>query len=179
MLVRAKEILRRINGFSIPIFGVQWTPPTSDRETVLKFLVYLEDRRALFNPFSAEVEDHVISSIHGIRGECTSTVGNLSENAPGAVHIRVIASACRRFLDEPYPKFDDIMDHRRDPSFEQNERYGGLRRGTHPAAFFTALGELRAFVGTQVAILAAIYKLEIHGDLVRILPPLSDDLDQI
>lgn len=170
-------MLKRITGFSTPVFGIQWSPPASDREAVRKFLALLEDRRALFNPLSAEVEDDVIGSIHTIRAECVTAVGALGEKAPGIVHVRAIGAACRRFLDEPYPTFDDIMDRRRDPYFERDEHYGHLRRGTHPAAFFTALGELRAFVGTQIALLSAIYGIEIHGDLVRILPPELDDLD--
>ncbi|MCW1410746.1 MULTISPECIES: DUF6650 family protein [Rhizobium] len=175
MLIRVQEMLKRITGFSTPAFGIQWTPPASDRDAIRKFLALLEDRRALFNPLPAEVEDHVVSSIHMIRAECTTAVGILSKKAPGVAHVRAIGAACRRFLDEPYPTFDDIMDRRRDPHFDRDEHYGGLRRGTHPAAFFTALGELRAFVGTQIALLSAIYQIEIHGDLVRILPPELED----
>lgn len=176
MLIKAKEMLKRINGFSTPVFGIQWSPPASDRDAVRKLLALLEDRRALFNPLPAEVEDDVIGSIHTIRAECVNTVGALGDKSPGAVHVRAIGAACRRFLDEPYPTFDDIMDRRRDPFLERDEHYGRLRRGTHPAAFFTALGELRAFVGTQIALLSAIYEIEIHGDLVRILPPELEDV---
>lgn len=171
MLIRAKDMLNRITGFSTPLFGLSWNSPASDRDTVRNFLAFLEDRRALFNPQPAEVEDHVISSINMIRAECTTAVGSLSEKAPGILHVRAIGSACRRFLDEPYPRFDNIMERRRDPHFDQEDSHGRLRRGTHPAAFFTALGEFRAFVGSQVAILSNIYNIDIHGDLIRILPP--------
>ncbi|WFU01953.1 hypothetical protein QA648_17915 [Rhizobium sp. CB3171] len=175
LLIRAKDMLKRITGVSTPWFGVSWNPPTSDRDAVRKFLAFLEDRRALFNPLPAEVEDDVISSIHMIRAECTTAVGALSEKAPGVAHVRAIGAACRRFLDEPYPTFDDIMERRRDPYFDRDESHGRLRRGTHPAGFFTALGELRAFVGIQIAMLSSLYEIDIHGDLVRILPPLMDE----
>ncbi len=172
---RTADILKRITGFSTPVFGLQWNAPASDRETVRKLLAFLEDRRALFNPLPAEVEDHVISSLHSIRMECASIVGALSEKAPAAVHVRAIGAACSRFLDEPYPTFDDIMERRRDPYFDREETSGRLRYGTNPASFFTALGELRAFVGTQIALLAVLYDVEVHGDLVRILPPILED----
>jgi len=175
MLIRAKDMLARITGVSMPWLGISWTPPASDRDAVRKFLVFMEDRRALFNPMPAEVEDHVISSIHMIRSECTGTLGALSDKAPGVAHVRAIGAACRRFLDEPYPVFDDIMDHRRDPYFERDEHHGRLRRGTHPAAFYTALGEFRGFVGTQIALLSALYAVDVHGNLVRILPPVLDE----
>lgn len=174
MLIRAKDMLNRITGFSTPLFGLSWNPPASDREAVRKFLAFLEDRRALFNPIPAEVEDHVISSINMIRAECITAVGRLSEKAPGILNVRAIGSACRRFLDEPYPEFDDIMELRRDPPFDREDSQGRLRRGTHPAAFFTALGEFRAFVGAQIALLSSLYNVDVHGDLVRILPPVTE-----
>jgi hypothetical protein len=78
-------------------------------------------------------------------------------------------------LDEPYPTFDDIMERRREPYFEREEHHGRLRHGTHPAAFFTALGEFRAFVGIRIAMLSSLYEIDVHGDLGRILPPVLDD----
>lgn len=63
MLIRAKDMLARITGVSTPWLGISWTPPGSDRDAIRKFLAFVEDRRALFNPMPAEVEDHVISSI--------------------------------------------------------------------------------------------------------------------
>lgn len=175
MMIRAKDMLSRITGISVPIFGVSWNPPASDRDVVRKFLAFQEDRRALFNPMPAEVEDHVISSVHIIRAECTMTVGSLSERAPGAAHIRAMGAACRRFLDEPYPVFDDIMERRRDPHFDREDNDARLRRGTHPAAFFTALGEFRAFVGVRIAMLSGLYEVDIHGNLARILPPVLNE----
>lgn len=174
LLIRAKDMLNRITGVSTPLFGISWNPPASDRDAVRKFLAFLEDRRALFNPHPAEVEDYVISSIHMIRAECTTAVGTLAHDAPGAKHVRAIGAACRRFLDEPYPTFDDIMERRREPDFDQDEAHGRLRQGTHPAAFFTALGEFRAFVGAQIALLSALYEVDVYGDLVRILPPVIE-----
>lgn len=177
MLVKATDMLKRITGFSTPVFGIQWNPPASDRDAVRKFFAFLEDRRALFNPLPAEVEDHVISSLHSIRAECTKTVGALGDKAPGAVHVRAIGAASRRFLDEPYPTFNDILERRRDPHFGREEHFPGMRYRTDPAAFFTALGELRAFVGMQIALLAALYDIEVRGDLVRILPPILEDME--
>lgn len=177
MLIRAKDMLMRLTGFSTPVFGISWNPPSSDRDAVRKFLAFLEDRRALFNPMPAEVEDHVISSIYTIREECVKAVGAVSDKAPAAEHIRAIGAACRRFLDEPYPTFDDIMERRRDPYFEREERAGRLRHGTHLAAFFTALGEFRAFVGMRVAVLSSAYDIDIKGDLARIVPPMLGDAE--
>lgn len=177
MKAKTKNMMKRLTGFSLPIVGggLQWDPPALDRDEVKKLLAFLEDRRALFNPMPMEVEDHVISSLHSIRSECTKTVGQLSDASQGQKHVRAIGAACRRFMDDPYPKFDDLTERRRHPRLEEQHSYGHMRHGTDPAAFFTALGELRAFVGTQIASLAALYEIEVEGDLARILPPVWED----
>lgn len=176
MIVKAKSMLGRITGISIANFGVQWQPSASDRDTIRKLLTFLEDRRALFNPFPAEIEDHVTHSIHEIRKQCVATLQELGEDSAGRDHVRAIGAACRRFLDEPYPSFEGILEQRRDPYFQQDQRDWGLRHGTNTEAFFTGLGEFRGFVGVQLASLAALYKCDIKGDLARILPPVFDEM---
>lgn len=178
MLVKAKEMMKRVSGFSIPLgWGVQWEPPARDRDTVRKLLAFLEDRRVLFNPYQNEFEDQVNASILTIREHCTEAVGQMSEKAPAVSSVRAIGAACRRFLDEPRPSFDDIADGRRVPPMFWERHYHGLRPGSDPAAFFTALGEFRAFVGTQIAILAATYEVDVQGELARFLPPSLEGLE--
>lgn len=171
-LIKAKEMLNRVTGFSIPIFGIQWTPVALDREAVRKFIVFLEDRRALFNPMPSEVEDDVIGSIRHIREQCVLTLGALGEKSQAAANVRAIGAACRHFLDNPYPEFNDAFERHR---WRDGEREFGLRHGTKPEAFFTALGEFRGYVGAQIAVLAALYDLDIHGDLTGIIPPPEGD----
>lgn len=137
-----------------------------------KFLIFLENRRALFNPMDTEIEDDVIGSIHGIRDQCVTTLGAMGEKAEGAANVRAIAAACRRFLDTPYPGFND-MDHRR--RWRDGEFSHGLRHGTDPKAFYTALGEFRGYGGAHIAVLAALYDLDVQGDLASILPAPAGD----
>jgi hypothetical protein len=67
------ELTRRITGFSTPFFGVQWTPPANERDTVREFVTFLEDRRVLFTPYELEVEGQVERSVHAIRRRCTES----------------------------------------------------------------------------------------------------------
>jgi hypothetical protein len=67
------ELARRITGFSTPFFGVQWTPPANERDTVREFVTFLEDRRVLFTPYELEVEGQVERSVHAIRRRCTES----------------------------------------------------------------------------------------------------------
>jgi hypothetical protein len=155
--IKLAELARRITGFSVPGFGVQWTPPKSERESVRALLTFLEDRRVLYTPESLEVVGEVERSVHEIRRRCTEILTELSEQSPAVLAIRTIRGACRSFLDEPRADFRNL--YPRD--------FGDFR---DRAAFFTALGELRARVGVQVAILAVRYGIELEAALAAIVP---------
>jgi hypothetical protein len=61
------ETARRITGISTPLGGIQWADPgPSERELVRRFMLFLEDRRVLYNPSMFEVRSQVDRSIHGI-----------------------------------------------------------------------------------------------------------------
>jgi len=57
--IAAKSLAHRLTGFSLPFFGVQWTPPADEREIVRGLLTALEDRRVLFVPYHLEVVSQV------------------------------------------------------------------------------------------------------------------------
>lgn len=156
------EAMRRVTGISTPLGGLSWADPgPSDAETVRRFIIFLEDRRALYIPFDLEVVSHVESSIRQIREESTKTLQMLPLKAFAVIPIRVIREACRRFHDQENEAFR-FFDHR-----------WGLHEGS--PGFFTALGALRATVGQQVALLAAHYDIDIEGDLASALPSIGDD----
>ena len=148
---------RRITGISSPLGGLQWADPgPSDQEIVRGFLVFLEDRRVLYNPYQLEIASQVEHSIHEIREECTKTLRTLSPQVFAATPIRSIRAACRRFHDD------------------QNEEFRFFDRHWEPSqgrpGFFAALGAFRATVGQQVAMLAAHYDLDVEGDLASVIP---------
>lgn len=156
--IKVAELAKRITGFSVPLFGLQWNPSKSERETVRAFLTFLEDRRVLYTPWHLEVEGEVERSVLAIRKQCNESLAELGEGSPAVWPIRMIRSACRAFLDEPRADFRNL--YVRD--------YGDFRA---QAGFFTALGELRALVGIQVAALAVRYEIEIEDQLASIVPP--------
>src|SRR5271165_1402696 len=94
------DLARRITGFSTPVFGISWTPPAAEHDTVRGFLTFLEDRRVLFQPFLMEIEPEVHRSVHAIRQQCTENLAKLDAQSRAVGPIRVIRAECRRFLDE-------------------------------------------------------------------------------
>jgi hypothetical protein len=158
-VLRAQNIGRRLRSLSAFGFGASWEYPPSERQAIRKLIVFLEDRRALFAPYDPGIAHHSIFSANRIREECTEVLKDLSESSPAATSLRAMRAACRRYMDDPRVGADWIS-HR---SFEEQ------------ADFFTALGELRASIGAQVATLSALYDLEIEADLTSILPTEDED----
>ncbi len=155
------ETARRITGISTPLGGISWGDPgPGDGETVRRFLVFLEDRRVLYNAMDLEVVSQVHRSIHEIREQCTKTLQALAPKAFAVLPVRAIREASRRFHDdenEPFRQFD----------------FGWSPHDARPG-FFVALGSYRAVVGQQVALLAAHYDIDIEGDLASVLPTLGE-----
>lgn len=160
--IKVSELAHRLNGFSLPWFGVQWTAPPDERYDIRAFLVFLEDRRVIYSPYELEVQGQVEMSIQQIRAKCTETLSLIKEDSPATGPIRAIRAACRRFLDVPRSEFHNL--YTRD--------FGDFKV---QAAFFTSLGEFRALIGIQIAFLALRYQIELESELVSILP-LGDEL---
>lgn len=156
------ETARRITGISTPLGGLQWADPgPSEAEVVRRFLVFLEDRRVLYNAMQLEVPSQVDDSVHQIREECTRTLQQLGTGAFAVVPVRAIREASRRFHDDRGERF-----HHLDREWDRPPLHG---READPG-FFVALGAYRATVGHQVTLLAAHYDLDVDGDLASVLP---------
>jgi len=155
MKVSFKKIALSLTGISTPVFGISWNPPELERDIVRKLIVFLEDRRALFNPFDIEMPVYVDRSIIEIRHELTEILKVLGENSDISQHVRALRAACRKFLDEITP--------------QDRHRYG-----RHEAEFFAALGELRAIFGIHIAQLCVKYGIDIEPELASLVP-LADD----
>ena len=62
-LMNIEEILNRLTGFSTPIGGLSWQSATLDVDVARRVLVFLEDRRVLYDPFEVEVPEHCVESV--------------------------------------------------------------------------------------------------------------------
>jgi hypothetical protein len=146
-----KEIANRITGVSLPVFGVSWNPPESERKIVRETFIFLEDRRALYNDFAHEIDHEVAKSVLAIRNELTSALKRLPEGSEAVPSFKSMRAACREYLDS-------------------TGRHGRGRRWNGPFSFMTQLGGLRAVIGIHVSYLAVKFGIDIDGELVRVVP---------
>ncbi len=154
--MKFKEILGRITGFSVSVFGVSWNPPEPETIVARRVLTFLEDRRVLYNPYHLEVADQCVHSVPEIRRVLTDEIGNLASDSKRVDHLRGIRAACRKFLNDTGRGEHRVLQPRWPGPFE--------------AEFFTELGELRARIGLHVAAIAVMHGLDVEGDLAETLP---------
>ena len=116
-------------------------------------MIYLEDRRALYNDYAWELEREVSDSVLQIRNELTQAIQRLSEKSEAESSLRAMRACCREYLDN------------------SRKKYGGHY------TFTLELGKLRALFGLHIAYLAIKYGIDIEGDLASIIPPELREID--
>jgi len=157
-----KEIVSRLTGFSIPIFGISWQPDELEIKIAKRIITALEDRRVLFSPYELEVPRHCISSVLEIRKLLTDEIGKVSQKDELYNDLQILRAACRKFLDEIHPIERDL------DGFQSFLTVSGW-------IFLTALGELRGVFGIGISKIAISYGLDISGELGKIIPIIEDN----
>ncbi|WP_407027396.1 DUF6650 family protein [Escherichia albertii] len=61
--MKFEQIYKNITGLSCPIFGIQWNAPIIETDEAKKIVIFLEDKRVLFNPVDMEGASHCTSSV--------------------------------------------------------------------------------------------------------------------
>jgi len=155
-----KQIALSITGFSTPVLGVSWNPPQDKRDIVRRLVTFLEDRRALFQPYDMEYGPWVTGSVLEMRRELTETLKGCPEDAELVEPLKAMRAACRKYLDETDPHGQRI----RHPYF-------------HEFMFAQALGELRGVFGLHLARLCVAYGIDVEEELASIFPAADEGAD--
>jgi hypothetical protein len=162
--VRFSELASRLTGFNVPLFGVQWTPPTADVTVARQVLAFVEARRVLFSSYTNEVPEHCVSSVIEIRDFLTDTIGRGGIGQELQQRVRLMRRYCIGFLDAVGATEPE------DPSAGRRRLFREARWRMHDYEFGQALGQLRAGVGLQVALVAASFGLDVDDVLAEVLP---------
>lgn len=125
-------------------------------------LQYLEDRRVLYDPFEVEIPHACVRSVEEIRTELARFIAD-SRSPELRDPLRAIQAACRQFLTN----VQGMVDH----DFHIIEIQGGVDSWL----FNQALGELRARIGTSVAVIVATFGIAVDEHLVKIMPPVVEE----
>ena len=96
--MKFKNIIKRLNGISNPVFGVSWNPSTTDKDQAREIIAFLEDRRVLYNPSEMEMPDYCVQSVIEIRRFITQKVGTV-QGAELQESLMAMRASCRKFLD--------------------------------------------------------------------------------
>lgn len=142
----------------MPWGGVSWVPSVDEKDKARRLLVFLADRRSLFEPYNVETDVFVTQSVLEMRKRFVSDLEVVDEKSTLGQCLKGMSAACRKFLADT-----------RSESCVHNCRH--FHMSEEGFEFFRSLGELRAFIGVQIAVLAYIYGLTIEGELTTILPP--------
>jgi hypothetical protein len=151
---------RRITGVATPWGGISWEVVDSDADIVRRVFNFLEDRRVLYQPFSAQLFDHAGLSVRDTREMLTR---ELDAN-PGAElkkYLQNIRSELRRFNTQ----LDEI---------ENSGRAAGEPWEVVRERQVLALGDMRGRVNSSLAVLAKNYCVELDEDLAAALEPADD-----
>jgi hypothetical protein len=161
-----QHLLSRLGGISTPFGGASLRLPESEKDVVRGVIVFLEDRRVLYENMYLEVPSQVVSSLLDIRKELTGGIKKVEADSPAAKSFKAMQAACRRFLTDTPADFPHIGD-------------GPKGRNGMDAGFFASLGALRAAFGQHLAELAYLYNVDLSEELAAILPaePRDDDDD--
>ncbi|MHB8579145.1 MAG: DUF6650 family protein [Ignavibacteriaceae bacterium] len=159
--MKFKEIVKRLNGISTPIFGASWNPSQTDKDQAKEIIVFLEDRRVLYNPSEMEMPNHCVQSVLEIRRFITQKIGTIQ--LPDLQEsLRAMRASCRKFLDSVGID-EDIM------------KFGHHRGHWASWEFNSAVGELRGVFGIHIARIAVMYGIDVEKDLAKILPAIDSE----
>jgi hypothetical protein len=140
MIMKFKEIVSRITGFSTAVFGLSWNPPEPEVTTARRVLTFLEDRRVFRNVIWRDDVESCVQSVLKIREYLTTELGNLASKSDLEQSLRAMRAACRKFLD------------RAQGLVPQKKRAVGNLPSHQGAIFNNALGELRGVFGMYIRV---------------------------
>ena len=155
-MIRFSDILRRITGISVPIFGIQWAPPPDQRRIAEQVLDRLNNRRVLYAPYYQENEGACISSALDLREELSEIIDSAPAGSPVYKCAKNIQKACRVFMSKSEQLDFTVRNH--------------ATAVATRAIFEQSLTKFRGTVGEATKNLVAAYGLDVEDEVAAIIP---------
>lgn len=151
------DALSKVTGVSIPVFGIQWQPPETQRQVARRVIAFCEDRRILFAPHNWEMKSECVHSATEIRRFLTEELGRLDRDLELARRLEQMRKACRIFMDSI-----------RESEIDGARVWTGCNM-VHGVSW-DALDALRICFGHQIFWIMMAYGLEVEEDLAQAFP---------
>jgi len=150
-----KKILGRVNGVSVPIFGISWNPVDEEKRAAREVLAFLEDRRVLYYPEEREGAQYCRQSVEEIRKALTQCLAELSSSSSADIvkYLKRFRKACRAFCD--------VIGR---PGFDQENHV------VQRSVLAQELGRLKRVAGPTVGALSVAYGIDVEDELASIIP---------
>lgn len=140
----------RLIGMSGPIAGVEWDPPEDEQSRVEELFEYFASRRGLYRAYNSEMAQFAASMAIEVRDRLADEFALQRHDNPFRESLIAMHAACDKMLEKV--RHTEGLEYRL-------ELY-----------YACCMGEMRAIIGIHIARLAAIYDVDIPGDLSAILP---------
>lgn len=151
--MKFERIYKNITGLSCPIFGIQWNAPPIEADVAKNIVLFLEDKRVLFNPADMEDAGHCAQSVSEIRSELTKGLQVLPSHSNLAKSLRRMRKSCQ-----------DFSNKLGNPNFSQFDL------PVQTSILERELFKLREKCGVSIAEIAVAYGLDVDDGLASIIP---------
>lgn len=150
---KLREGANRITGFQVPVIGagVSWQPTELEVTKARKLMVFLEDKRVLYESYVNEQMDYCIESVLNIRGYLVTQVLMEADQTSKLYE-------CAKELRDGCVEFLDIVEVRNKSDMSP---YRLLR---------AALGRLRRVFGHSLLKISLTYEIDVERNLATIIP---------
>ena len=163
MAFTLSDVLSRLSGLSTPIGGISWNAQPSQKQAANSLIVFLYDKRVLFEPAHAEIADHAVVSVLKIREELSAVAKKLPAGSELELKIRAMRSACVHFLNRVQRRPETL-------------RFAGDHGHWASWEFLDALGQWRAFMAIYIGMICSRFAIEPPAFLALILPDTQEKI---
>jgi len=98
--LRGRDLVVRLIGVPTPVGGIDWDPPSEERDRARQVLAHLAEQPVLCDPYDMAIGSFVTQSILGTRERLGGELEGLAGDSVLTEGLRARQAACRMFLEE-------------------------------------------------------------------------------